>query len=97
MNSHDLPEFCYAIGPYTGQPVKIVRGENSFFGMRLTAWDDMLSSSVDTMNEVTGVSKRQQAAMLGGVLYGWESSHADPAYYNDDGLYWGPKEEQKEM
>nr|DAU95165.1 MAG TPA: hypothetical protein [Caudoviricetes sp.] len=29
--------------------------------------------------------------MVGGVLYGWDGPRADPAQYDDDGVYIGPQ------
>ncbi len=81
-----LPESCYAASPYTGQTVKIIRGETCFFG--LTAAD------YAAINADCGVSNAQRAAMVGGVLYGWESQQADPQNYNQAGTYCGPAEKE---
>ena len=84
MNKRGLPAYCYAIAPKTGLPVRIFRGEHAMFGVR----PDMMVSKA---NAQIGVDARQAAAMVGGVLYGWDGPHADPAQYDDDGVYIGPQ------
>lgn len=83
-----LPEYCYTTSPITGSVVKVVRGENSFFGVSRRELNDALRAE----NKIT---LQQAAAMRGGVLYGWGSAHADPQYYTSAGLYCGPSEERK--
>ena len=78
------PAYCYAIAPKTGLPVRIFRGEHAMFGVR----PDMVVSKA---NEQISVDARQAAAMVGGVLYGWDGPRADPAQYDDDGVYIGPQ------
>lgn len=84
IDKKGLPAYCYAIAPKTGLPVRIFRGEHAMFGVRL----DMMVSKA---NAQISVDARQAAAMVGGVLYGWDGPHADPAQYDDDGVYIGPQ------
>ena len=44
-----------------------------------------------TLSGITEFDARQAAAMVGGVLYGWDGPRADPAQYDDDGVYIGPQ------
>lgn len=83
-----LPEMCYGISPFTHDPVRIIRGENNFYGMRGR------EQCVYELNKAAGVSKQQQQAMMGGVIYGWNSCHADLSYYTTGGKYQGPKEDR---
>lgn len=84
IDNKGLPAYCYAIAPKTGLPVRIFRGEHAMFGVRP---DTMVSKA----NEQISVDARQAAAMVGGVLYGWDGPRADPAQYDDDGVYIGPQ------
>lgn len=84
IDKKGLPAYCYAIAPKTGLPVRIFRGEHAMFGVR----PNMMVSKA---NEQISVDARQAAAMVGGVLYGWDGPHADPAQYDDDGVYIGPQ------
>lgn len=84
IDKKGLPAYCYAIAPKTGLPVRIFRGEHAMFGVRPYMM-------VSKANEQIGVDARQAAAMVGGVLYGWDGPRADPAQYDDDGVYIGPQ------
>lgn len=81
----ELPAYCYSVSPYTGQAVRIIKGERVLWGVRG-------HETADAMNRALGVTRRQQAAMVGGVSYGWDSPQADPENYNAAGLYVGPAE-----
>lgn len=85
-----LPERCYLISPLTGRIVEVHRGESCFCGVSASA-----GQIADGMNAQLGVTAAQSAAMLGGVLYGWNSRHADPASYTETGFYTGPDEPMK--
>lgn len=80
----NLPESCYAASPYTGQTVKIIRGETCFFCLR--------AEDYSAINRDRGVSDVQRAAMVGGVVYGWDSKQADPQNYTVAGIYHDPAE-----
>lgn len=82
-----LPEMCYVTSPYTGGIVKVIRGENNFFGCRVRDVAHMINRNV---------TMAQAAAMRGGVMYGWQSAHADPANYTEQGVYTGPVERRKD-
>ena len=84
IDKKGLPAYCYAVAPKTGLPVRIFRGEHAMFGVRP---DTMVSKA----NAQINVDARQAAAMVGGVLYGWDGPRADPAQYDDDGVYIGPQ------
>ena len=86
IDAKGLPAFCYAIGPKTGAPVKIVRGDTVMYGVR----GDTL---IDKVNDALGVDARMAAAMVGGVLHGWDSDYAAPVNYDDDGVYIGARKE----
>lgn len=89
MLSNSLPEFCYVRNALTGGMSKIIRGENAFFGVH--------KQDLETdVNAALGVTPAQQSAMVGGVLFGWHSAHADPAKYDGRGHYFGPPETRKE-
>ena len=86
-----LPDMCYVISPFTGGVVKIYKGENCFTGLNVS-----VNQIADGLNVQNGISVPQSKAMLGGVLYGWDSRHADPASYTPAGAYTGPVEMMKE-
>ena len=89
MNERGLPAYAYAVSRYTHRVVRVVRGENTLFGI-----DDQ--ETVDVLNEAAGVTRAQAAAMYGGVLCGWDSPMADLKNYNEVGVYIGPEMEDKD-
>lgn len=90
-----LPEMCYVTSPYTGGIVKVIRGENNFFGCRVGEVTRRLNRDVSHLIN-RDVTRAQVAAMRGGVMYGWQSAHADPANYTEQGVYTGPVERRKD-
>ena len=88
MNDRGLPAYAYAVSRYTQRVVRVVRGENTLFGI-----NDQ--ETVDVLNEAAGVTRAQAAAMYGGAVCGWDSPMADPKNYNEAGAYIGPEMEDK--
>lgn len=88
MNERGLPAYAYAMSRYTQRVVRVVRGENTLFGISV-------QGTVDVLNEAAGVSRAQAAAMYGGAVCGWDSPMADPNNYNEAGVYIGPEMEDK--
>lgn len=88
MNKRGLPAYAYAMSRYTQRVVRVVRGENTLFGISV-------QGTVDVLNEAAGVSRAQAAAMYGGAVCGWDSPMADPNNYNEAGVYIGPEMEDK--
>ena len=84
-NPVELPPYCYTVSPYTGATVRIIRGENAYFGVRGR-------ENADQLNRGLGVTRAQEAAMVGGIKYGWSSPQADPNNYTPAGRYLGPAE-----
>ena len=78
-----LPEISYAISPYTGCTVRIVRGDRCLYGIEGQEHANVLNSQLK-------LTRQQVAAMIGGVKYGWYSPQADPANYGPRGRYIGP-------
>lgn len=88
MNKRGLPAYAYAMSRYTQRVVRVVRGENTLFGISV-------QGTVDVLNEAAGVTRAQAAAMYGGAMCGWDSPMADPKNYNEAGAYIGPEMEDK--
>jgi hypothetical protein len=59
---HQLPEFCAATNPSTGEPILIKRGERGYW-----PW----YGDPDAFNTKRGISKGQCEAMLVGSMFGW--------------------------
>lgn len=68
------------------------KGESGYFPIDTTfAGDCNLYSLADKLNQQFGISKQQEAAMLGGAMLGWNSPFADPKRYSKDGKFDKPK------
>lgn len=52
--------------------------------------------SADLINQRMGVTKAQEAAMLAGSMFRWESKLADPRYYDEQGVLRRDRLSQKE-
>lgn len=89
MNKRGLPAYAYAMSHYTQRVVRVVRGENTLFGISV-------QGTVDVLNEAAGVTRAQAAAMYGGAVCGWDSPMADPKNYDEVGFYIGPATEVKD-
>lgn len=89
MNKRGLPAYAYAMSRYTQRVVRVVRGENTLFGISV-------QGTVDVLNEAAGVTRSQAAAMYGGAVCGWDSPMADPKNYDEVGFYIGPATEVKD-
>ncbi len=73
-----LPGIAFAQLPTTGETVAIRSGAPVYYRVATT-------KTADELNAMYGVDKAQVRAMLAGVLLGWDTPMANPAYYNAQG------------
>lgn len=83
-----LPEVCYGVTPYSGERMRIRYGDNSFesfpqYGQNREGNKQYAAEQ----NKTLKVTKAQQAAMEGGVIYGWDTPAADPRNYDENGYF----------
>jgi hypothetical protein len=79
-----LPEFCYATLPSDERKMIILKaGENGYYPV--DPLSDAYLCSVERNNELLGVTKAQQRAMVSGSMFGWNTPASNPAMYDDDG------------
>lgn len=91
-NADLLPEFCYTVIEDKNIFAMLRKGESGYFPIDATfAGDCNLYSLADKLNQQFGISKQQEAAMLGGAMLGWNSPFADPKSYSKDGKIDKPK------
>lgn len=77
-----LPEHCYATLPTTGEIIIIKKGEKGYYQTHIEGGQKV----ADQLNERLQVSKAQEAAMVAGSLFGWDSPGADPKNYDLSGM-----------
>lgn len=81
-----LPDKCYSVLPSSGEIIIIKKGESGFYHADKYAHNRAEARSiVDECNSNGGVSKAQEAAMLAGSMFGWDTPAADPKSYDEQG------------
>lgn len=83
-----LPEACYGVTPYSGERMRIRYGDNCFEGFPQYGQNrEGNKQYAAEQNKTLKVTKAQQAAMEGGVIYGWDTLAADPCNYDESGYF----------
>jgi hypothetical protein len=85
--AHDLPEHCYSVLPSSGALIWIIRGKSGY----VDCPDSQIGREAnrhfaDTANKVNGITRAQEAAMLGGSMNGWDTPSAKPWNYDNNGV-----------
>ena len=93
--SLELPERCYSTLPSSGDLILILRGDSQQHPVSYSASDpEQNRRMADQYNGLLGVTKAQEAAMLGGALFGWDAPAADPRSYDEQGKPYKPSRRQ---
>lgn len=81
-----LPELCYSTIPSTGELIVIERGKTGYSPCGYSEQNcEHNEKMAARLNEDSGISKQQEAAMVAGALSGWDAPAADPANYDGKG------------
>ena len=92
-----LPETCCGVTPYSGERMRIRYGNNSFENFPQYGQNrEKNKRYAAEQNKTLKVTKAQQAAMEGGVIYGWDTPAADPRNYDESGYFRTDAEGAKE-
>lgn len=85
---NDLPETCFSVLPSSGQLIIIRHGERGYYP---SEWDTgsreenrEIASSHNARRDITDI---QEAAMLAGSMFGWNTPGANPQWYLDNARY----------
>ena len=88
MRRNELPDACFSILPSTGQLIIIKKGESGYYP---SEWDTgnreenrEIASSHNVRRSITDI---QEAAMLAGSMFGWNTPGANPQWYLDNTRY----------
>ena len=81
-----LPDRCFSVQPETGELILIERGKK---GYQVCGWGDSSAEhnqrEAKRMNSREGVTRQQEAAMVGGSMFGWKSRAAKTENYDFQG------------
>ena len=92
-----MPEACYGVTPYSGERMRIRYGDNGFESFPQYGQNSVGNKQYAAeQNKMLKVTKAQQAAMEGGVIYGWDTPAADPCNYDESGYFRADAEWAKE-
>lgn len=81
-----LPELCYSTMPSTGELIVIEQGKMGYSPCGYSEQNRERNEKMAArLNEDSGISKQQEAAMVAGALSGWDAPAADPANYDGKG------------
>ena len=81
-----LPEHCYIYLPTTREIGIVKKGESGYYRSDLTpVYGEDGKQFVEELNQKGGITKAQEAAMLAGSMFGWQTPAADPRNYDEQG------------
>ena len=81
-----LPEHCYIYLPTTREIGIVKKGESGYYRSDLTpVYGEDGKQFVEELNQKGGITKAQEAAMLAGSMFGWQTPAADPKNYDEQG------------
>lgn len=85
---NDLPETCFSVLPSSGQLIIIRCGERGYYP---SEWDtgkrEENREIASGHNARRGITDIQEAAMLAGSIFGWNTPGANPQWYLDNAKY----------
>ena len=85
---NDLPETCLSVLPSSGQLIIIRHDERGYYP---SEWDtgsrEENREIASSHNARRGITDIQEAAMLAGSMFGWNTPGANPQWYLDNAKY----------
>ena len=81
---NDLPETCFSVLPSSGQLIIIRCGERGYYP---SEWDTGNREIASNHNVRCGITDIQEAAMMAGSMFGWNTPGANPQWYLDNAKY----------
>ena len=86
-----LPDKCFSALESTGEMIVITKGEKGYAPTGIYPQSDSLKNGASALNAANCVTKAQEAAMVAGSMFGWETPAADPKNYDEQGIPIRPK------
>mgnify|MGYP006969030631 CR=1 FL=1 len=91
-----LPEKCFSTLKSTGEMIVITKGEKGYTPTGVFPQDASPREGMTATNAANGVTKAQEAAMVAGSMFGWETPAADTKNYDDQGIPIRPKAKDRD-
>ena len=90
-----LPRECLSTLPSTGEVIKIDRYQKGYTPRSVQKSPEENRDLVDRYNGSHGISKAQEAAMVAGSMFGWDTPAAKPKNYDENGKAIKPKDKER--
>lgn len=88
MRRNELPETCFSILPSSGQLIIIRCGERGYYPSEWDTGNREENREIASSHNVRrGITDIQEAAMLAGSMFGWNTPGANPQWYLDNARY----------
>lgn len=92
-----LPVQCFSVLPSSGELILLTRGEKGYSPCPEFSAADAGENRrfAEDSNGKNGVTKAQEAAMLAGSMFGWQTPAADPQNYDEQGQPIRPRQKDR--
>lgn len=82
-----LPEKCFSALEATGEIITVTKGEKGYTPTGQYPQNGVSpKEAAAALNDAAGVTKAQEAAMVAGSMFGWDTPAADPKNYDAKGV-----------
>lgn len=82
-----LPEKCFSALESTGEIITITKGENGYTPTGQYPQEGVSpKEAAAALNDAAGITRAQEAAMVAGSMFGWDTPAADPKNYDAKGV-----------
>ena len=90
-----LPRECLSTLPSTGEVIKLDRYQKGYTPRSVQKTPEENRELVDCYNSNHGINKAQEAAMVAGSMFGWDTPAAKPKNYDENGKAIKPKDKER--
>ena len=83
-----LPEKCFSALEATGEIIVITKGEKGYTPTGQYPQDGVSQKeAAAALNDTAGITRAQEAAMVAGSMFGWDTPAANPKNYDFKGVH----------
>ena len=84
---HSLPEKCFSALESTGEIITVTKGEKGYTPTGQYPQEGVSpKEAAAALNDAAGITRAQEAAMVAGSMFGWDTPAADPKSYDAKGV-----------